>query len=86
MLDVATEKNMKRLVEIGKGLLKKPVSRVNLDTGKYEKCEGEGTYEEALVDFAKRLAEAKKLRQNKSPHRPEYAWLSASLYRRVNSN
>ncbi|XP_004288059.1 PREDICTED: patatin-like protein 1 [Fragaria vesca subsp. vesca] len=64
-MDIATEKNLKRLVEIGKGLLKKPVSRVNLDTGKYEKCEGEGTYEEALVDFAKRLVEGKKLRQHK---------------------
>ncbi|KAK9902897.1 hypothetical protein M0R45_001412 [Rubus argutus] len=64
-MDIATEKNLKRLVEIGKELLKKPVSRVNLDTGRYEKSEGEGTYEEALVDFAKRLAEGRKLRENK---------------------
>ncbi|KAK9948861.1 hypothetical protein M0R45_004420 [Rubus argutus] len=54
-VDIATEKNLKRLVEIGKALLKKPVSRVNLDTGRLEKSEGEGTYEEALVDFAKQL-------------------------------
>ncbi|CAN6541806.1 unnamed protein product [Malus baccata var. baccata] len=60
-LDIATEKNLKRLVEIGNALLKKPVSRVNLDTGKYEVSKEEGTYEEALIDFAKRLSEGKKL-------------------------
>ncbi|XP_062010925.1 patatin-like protein 2 [Rosa rugosa] len=64
-VDIATEKNLKRLVEIGNGLLKKPVSRVNLDNGRYEKSEGEGTYEEALVEFAKRLVEGKKHRQYK---------------------
>lgn len=63
-VDIATEKNLKRLVEIGKALLKKPLSRVNLDTGRYEKSEGEGTYEDALVDFSKRLVEGRKLRQN----------------------
>ncbi|PRQ47917.1 putative galactolipase [Rosa chinensis] len=62
-VDIATEKNLKRLVEIGNALLKKRLSRVNLDTGRYEESEGEGTYEEALVDFAKRLAEGRKLRQ-----------------------
>ncbi|XP_008241523.1 PREDICTED: patatin-like protein 3 isoform X2 [Prunus mume] len=64
-VDIATEKNLNRLVEIGKELLKKRVSRVNLDIGRYEKVEGEGTYEEALVEFAKRLSDAKKLGQNK---------------------
>ncbi|KAK9902894.1 hypothetical protein M0R45_001410 [Rubus argutus] len=63
-VDIATEKNLKRLVEIGKALLKKPLSRVNLDTGRYEKSEREGTYEDALVDFSKRLVEGRKLRQN----------------------
>lgn len=62
-VDIATEKNLKRLVEIGKGLLKKPVSRVNMDTGRYEKSEGEGTYEAALVQFAIQLSEGRKLRQ-----------------------
>ncbi|KAH0971397.1 hypothetical protein GBA52_023553 [Prunus armeniaca] len=64
-VDIATEKNLNRLVEIGKELLKKRVSRVNLDMGRYEGVEGEGTYEEALVEFAKRLSDAKKLGQNK---------------------
>ena len=35
-LDISTEENLKRLVEIGKEMLEKPVSRVNLETGKYE--------------------------------------------------
>lgn len=39
---------MENLVKIGEGLLKKPVSRVNLETGLYEPVEKEGTNEEAL--------------------------------------
>ncbi|XP_048335514.1 patatin-like protein 2 [Ziziphus jujuba] len=62
-LDIATEKNLKRLVEIGETLLKKPVSRVNLETGKYEAIEGEGTNAEALARFAQQLSEERKLRQ-----------------------
>ena len=58
-VDIATDKNLKRLLEIGKALLKKPISRVHLDTGRYEKSEGEVTYEEALIDFAKRLSDEK---------------------------
>lgn len=61
-LDIATEKNLRRLVEIGNALLKKPVSRVQLDTGKYEQCVGEGTYEDALIKFAKTISEGRKLR------------------------
>lgn len=60
-VDIATEKNLMRLIEIGNALLKKPVSRVQLDTGRYEKPEAdEGTHEEALIDFAKRLSKVKK--------------------------
>ncbi|GMY11726.1 patatin-like protein 3 [Fagus crenata] len=62
-VDIATMENLQRLVKIGKELLKKPVSRVNLDTGKFEEIEGEGTNEEALAKFSKLLAEERKLRQ-----------------------
>jgi hypothetical protein len=51
-------------VEIGKEVLKKPVSRVNLDTGRFEQIEGEGTNEEALAEFAKLLSEERKFRQD----------------------
>ena len=64
-VDIATTENLQRLVEIGKELLKKPVSRVNLETGRFEKIEDEGTNEEALTYFAKLLAEERKLRQDK---------------------
>ena len=52
-------------MEVGKELLKKRVSRVNLDTGKFEEIEGEGTNEKALADFAELLAKERKLRQDK---------------------
>ena len=62
-VDIATEKNLKRLVQIGEALLNKPVSRVNLETGRYEAIQGEGTNAEALAAFAQRLSQERKLRQ-----------------------
>ncbi|XP_055806332.1 patatin-like protein 1 [Solanum dulcamara] len=62
-MDVATTANMQRLVQIGKDRLKKPVSRVNLDTGRYEQVSGEGTNEEALIRFANLLSQQRKIRQ-----------------------
>lgn len=62
-MDVATTKNMQRLVQIGNDRLKKPVSRVNLDTGRYEQVSGEGTNEEALIRFANLLSQQRKIRQ-----------------------
>ncbi|KAK3039398.1 hypothetical protein RJ639_027647, partial [Escallonia herrerae] len=50
-LDIATEKNLKDLVETGENLLKKQVSRVNLETGVYEPCNQLGTNEDALRRF-----------------------------------
>jgi hypothetical protein len=63
-VDIATRENLERLVEIGKELLKKPVSRVNLDTGMFEEIKDEGTNEEALTHFAQLLVEERKFRQN----------------------
>ncbi|KAG6605268.1 Patatin-like protein 2, partial [Cucurbita argyrosperma subsp. sororia] len=61
-VDIATAENLEKLVKIGEELLKKSVSRVNLETGRYEVVEGEGTNEEALTEFAKLLHEERKLR------------------------
>ena len=61
--DIATNENMQRLVQIGNQLLKKPLSRMNLETGRFEVVLGEGTNEEALIRFAKLLSEEKKLRK-----------------------
>ncbi|KAL4644881.1 patatin-like protein 2 [Castanea sativa] len=64
-VDIATPENLQKLVEIGEALLKKSVSRVNLDTGRFEKIGGEGTNEEGLTYFAKLLVEEHKTRQEK---------------------
>ncbi|GAV84789.1 Patatin domain-containing protein [Cephalotus follicularis] len=66
-VDIATKKNLDDLVKVGEGLLKKPVSRVNLETGIFEPC-NQGTNEEALKMFAKLLSEEKQLRHARSPH------------------
>lgn len=47
-VDVATKENLENLVKLGENLLKKPVSRINLDTGLYEAIENGGTNAEAL--------------------------------------
>ncbi|KAG9133373.1 hypothetical protein Leryth_021686 [Lithospermum erythrorhizon] len=60
--DISTSENMQTLEKIGNDLLKKNISRVNLDTGKYEVVQGQGTNEEALVRFAKLLSDERKLR------------------------
>ncbi|KAK6938712.1 Patatin-like phospholipase domain [Dillenia turbinata] len=66
-MDAATKENMENLVKVGEALLKKPVSRVNLDTGTFDPCAKE-TNEEALIRFAKRLSEEKQLRNARRPH------------------
>ncbi|KAJ9670020.1 hypothetical protein PVL29_026526 [Vitis rotundifolia] len=62
-VDIATVENLERLEQIGKELLEKPVSRVNLETGKYEELVGEGTNRGALTQFAMLLSQQRKLRQ-----------------------
>ncbi|XP_075523891.1 patatin-like protein 2 [Primulina tabacum] len=49
-VDIATKKNLHQLVKVGEKLLKKPVSRVNLETGIYEPS-NQGTNEEALIRY-----------------------------------
>lgn len=61
-MDIATPENLQKLVKIGEELLKKPVSRVNLETGKYEIVEGGDSNEKALAKFAKLLLEERNLR------------------------
>ncbi|KAJ4762010.1 Patatin [Rhynchospora pubera] len=65
-VDVTTRENMENLINIGKRLLKQPVSRVNLETGAYEPCSEEGTNEEALIKFAEKLSNEKKRRNEKA--------------------
>ncbi|KAG1342263.1 Patatin [Cocos nucifera] len=66
-VDVATEENLDSLVKIGEELLKKPTSRINLETGFYEPMHKE-TNEQALKRFAKILSEERRLREMRSPY------------------
>ncbi|KAL6995536.1 Proteolipid protein 2 [Sarracenia purpurea var. burkii] len=67
-VDIATKENLEDLVKVGKELLKKPVSRVNLDTGLFEPIDNKETNEQALKRFAKQLSDEKRLREIRSPH------------------
>jgi hypothetical protein len=64
-VDVSTKENLNRLVETGKGLLKKPVCKVNLETGKNEPDLSRGTNEEELVRFARMLSQERWARLQK---------------------
>jgi hypothetical protein len=57
---------MEALIDIGDKLLKKKVARVNIDNGKYEFVDDEGTNEEALGRFASKLSEERKLRMRQA--------------------
>ncbi|KAI3962081.1 hypothetical protein MKW92_013369 [Papaver armeniacum] len=67
-IDAATKENLNNLVKTGDALLKKPVSRMNLQTGQAEPVENGGTNEEALKNFAKLLSNERHLREKNSPH------------------
>lgn len=47
-VDLSTQENMEGLVQVGEALLKKRVSRVNLETGHYEPISDHVTNELAL--------------------------------------
>ena len=47
-VDIATKENLEKLGQIGERLLKKPVSRVNFETGVFEPKQNGGTNEDAL--------------------------------------
>ncbi|XP_062192182.1 patatin-like protein 2 [Phragmites australis] len=64
-VDVSTKENLNRLVDVGKRLLKKPVCKVNVETGKNEPDLQRGTNEEELVRFAQMLSEERRARLQK---------------------
>nr|GMD94543.1 patatin-like protein 2 [Ipomoea batatas] len=66
-VDAATKENLEKLVETGEKLLKKPVSRVNLEIGVSEPIANSGTNEDALKRFARLLTNEKRLRESRSP-------------------
>ncbi|CAL8102177.1 unnamed protein product [Prunus armeniaca] len=64
-VDNSTKENLENLAKIGEELLKKPVSKVNLETGNIEPSKHE-TNEQALTRFAKLLSQEKHLREQAS--------------------
>lgn len=63
---LSTKENLRNLVNIGKHVLDDPVSRVNIETGVFEKVADEGTNKDALKRFAKALSNERKLRLSSS--------------------
>ncbi|KAJ4801703.1 Patatin [Rhynchospora pubera] len=61
-IDDSSKENMQKLVQVGNDLLKKPVSRVNLETGRFVEIPGAGTNADMLTIFAKQLSEERKTR------------------------
>ena len=61
-MDNSSNQNLLKLVQIGNELLKKPVSRVNLENGNIEPVLNGGTNEEELTRFAKLLSDERRMR------------------------
>ncbi|GMN35225.1 hypothetical protein TIFTF001_005161 [Ficus carica] len=66
-LDIATRENLNNLVKVGETLLKKPVTRVNLETGVCDQAHQNVTNEEALKRIAGILSRERKAREARSP-------------------
>ncbi|PAN35825.1 hypothetical protein PAHAL_6G237300 [Panicum hallii] len=62
-IDDCSKENVDKLVKIGKDLLNKTVSRVDLETGWNVDVPGEGTNAEKLAKFAKQLSAERRRRQ-----------------------
>ncbi|XP_059453509.1 patatin-like protein 2 [Corylus avellana] len=63
-VDISTKENLENLAKVAQVLLKKPVSRVNLDTGNFEPSKHDHeTNEQAITRFAKLLSQEKRRRE-----------------------
>ncbi|XP_013681286.2 patatin-like protein 2 [Brassica napus] len=67
-VDISTVENLDILAKTGDELLKKPVSRVNLESGCNENAY-EVTNEKALIKLAGILSKEKMIRDSRSPHK-----------------
>ncbi|KAJ4761024.1 Patatin [Rhynchospora pubera] len=66
-IDDSSKENMQKLVQVGNDLLKKPVSRVNLETGRFVEIPGAGTNADMLTIFAEKLSVERKARGGDTP-------------------
>ncbi|CAL5013010.1 unnamed protein product [Urochloa decumbens] len=78
-VDVSTAKNLNRLVDVGKALLKKPACKVNVETGKNEPDGNRGTNEKELIHFAKMLVDERRARLKKKGSRSSTLLSNISL-------
>ncbi|XP_015698321.1 patatin-like protein 1 [Oryza brachyantha] len=69
-LDAATPENMDRLVDVGKRMLEQEVTRVDVETGKYEKVPDEGSNRDALIRMARTLSEERAARLRRRATNP----------------
>nr|XP_043618167.1 patatin-like protein 2 [Erigeron canadensis] len=63
-MDISTPENMRKLEDIGKKLLEKKMSRLDLETGRFQPVEAEGTNADALARFAVMLCAERKRRRS----------------------
>ncbi|XP_020152811.1 patatin-like protein 1 [Aegilops tauschii subsp. strangulata] len=61
-VDAATPENMAELLRIGERMLAQRVSRVNVETGRYEEVKGAGNNADALAGFARQLSDERRTR------------------------
>ncbi|KAM3315569.1 hypothetical protein ACQJBY_033981 [Aegilops geniculata] len=61
-VDAATPENMAELLRIGERMLAQRVSRVNVETGRYEEVKGAGSNADALAGFARQLSDERRTR------------------------
>ncbi|KAJ0025392.1 hypothetical protein Pint_08824 [Pistacia integerrima] len=66
-VDIATPTNLESLVRVGERLLKKPIAKVNFETGAFDPSTW-GTNERALIRLAEVLSKEKRVREMRSPH------------------
>jgi hypothetical protein len=64
-VDAATPENMRELLRIGERMLAQRVSRVNVETGRYEEVQGAGSNADALAGFARQLSEERRTRSGR---------------------
>ena len=65
-VDVSTVENLNLLVDVGKGLLKKPACKVNIETGKNKADGKRGTNGDELIRFANMLVRERRARLQKN--------------------
>ncbi|KAL2905066.1 Patatin-like protein 2, partial [Bienertia sinuspersici] len=84
-VDIATEENLANLLKLGEHLLKKPVTKVNLDYGVSEPA-SRRTNEQILTRLAEILSKERRLRYIRSPQGEGHAHYGKAHIKQLNIN